>query len=51
MSPTAALAAVAFVALQFFAAGLALQSALSDSVSASAGVAAERVASYAPRDR
>jgi hypothetical protein len=51
MSPTAVFAAVAFAALQLFAAGLALQSALSESMSASAGAAAERVAHHAPAHR
>lgn len=45
MSPTAAIAAVVFAAFNLFAAGLALQSTLADGLSASAGIAAERVAS------
>ena len=51
MSPTAALAAVIFAALNLFAAGLALQSTLADGLAGSAGVAAERVASSAPVPR
>lgn len=44
MSSPAAVAVVAFAALQLFAAGLALHSTLSDGLTASAGAAASRVA-------
>lgn len=51
MSPLAAIAAVVFTAINLFAAGLALQSTLADSLAESAGIAAERVAAAAPARR
>lgn len=55
MSSTAALTALAFAALQLFAAGLALHSTLSDGLTRSAGLAAAQasqlVAYHAPPHR